>query len=278
MLQGVVPLRDLIVSSPETKVAEIMSTEYFTVGPDDDQEQVAEMMSKYDLLALPVVDETGRMLGMVTVDDALDVMEQEAAEDLALATGYTQGTQGAWLSLRRTGSGRSPGRSSRSRSPSPCAGLGGLDPLVAGVDVRRRGVAARRAAPHGGHRLPSHLGADRGPGPAWPDDARTRLGTDALAGLVLGWPSGTRVSLALVDVAMQNAASALVVATPVALAMLLVTVVGRSSVAVVAERCPDAGRRVSQTALTAGLVVLAAVLYLGLAAAPGRSSAALGRA
>jgi magnesium transporter len=87
VLQGVVPLRNLIVSGPEVKVADIMSTEYFSVSPDDDQETVAEMMSKYDLLALPVVDETGRILGMVTVDDALDVLEQESAEDLALAAG-----------------------------------------------------------------------------------------------------------------------------------------------------------------------------------------------
>jgi Mg2+ transporter MgtE len=87
VLQGVVPLRNLIVSGPEVKVADIMSTEYFSVSPDDDQETVAEMMSKYDLLALPVVDETGRVLGMVTVDDALDVLEQESAEDLALAAG-----------------------------------------------------------------------------------------------------------------------------------------------------------------------------------------------
>jgi magnesium transporter len=87
ILDGVVSLRDLIVASPETKVADIVKRDLFTVGPDDDQEQVAEMMSKYDLLALPVVDESGRLLGIVTVDDALEVMEQESAEDLRLATG-----------------------------------------------------------------------------------------------------------------------------------------------------------------------------------------------
>ena len=57
---------------------------------DDDQEDVAEQMSKYDLLALPVVDETGKLLGIVTVDDALDVLEEESAEDLALATGSSE--------------------------------------------------------------------------------------------------------------------------------------------------------------------------------------------
>jgi magnesium transporter len=86
-LTGVISLRDLLVSAPETSVDEIAERDLITVDPDDDQEDVAEAMSKYDLLALPVVDEGGALLGMVTVDDALDVLEEEAAEDLALATG-----------------------------------------------------------------------------------------------------------------------------------------------------------------------------------------------
>jgi magnesium transporter len=87
VLEGVISLRDLIVSAPDTRIADIVERELFTVGVDDDQEQVADMMSKYDLLALPVIDEAGRLLGMVTVDDALDVLDEEAAEDLALVTG-----------------------------------------------------------------------------------------------------------------------------------------------------------------------------------------------
>lgn len=86
-LEGVVSLRDLVMSEPSTPVADLVSRDVITVDPDDDQELVAETMSKYDLLALPVVDENGRLLGIVTVDDALDVLEEESAEDLALATG-----------------------------------------------------------------------------------------------------------------------------------------------------------------------------------------------
>ncbi|MBA4370765.1 MAG: magnesium transporter [Coriobacteriaceae bacterium] len=86
-LTGVLSLRDLIVSAPETAVSDIAERDLFMVDPDDDQEDVAEMMAKYDLLALPVVDERGRVLGIVTVDDALDVLEEEAEEDLAIATG-----------------------------------------------------------------------------------------------------------------------------------------------------------------------------------------------
>lgn len=104
-LKGVISLRDLVMSEPATPVAGLVEREVITVGPDDDQEVVAETMSKYDLLALPVVDETGRLLGIVTVDDALDVMEEESAEDLAIATGsaHEQGPlAGAWwLALRR---------------------------------------------------------------------------------------------------------------------------------------------------------------------------------
>lgn len=86
-LEGVVSLRDLVMSEPDTPVTELIQREVITVNPDDDQELVAETMSKYDLLALPVIDETGILLGIVTVDDALDVLEEESAEDLAIATG-----------------------------------------------------------------------------------------------------------------------------------------------------------------------------------------------
>lgn len=89
-LEGVISLRDLVIAEPHTLVEELVSREVTTVGPDDDQELVAETMSKYDLLALPVVDEAGKLLGIVTVDDALEVLEEESAEDLAIATGATR--------------------------------------------------------------------------------------------------------------------------------------------------------------------------------------------
>ncbi|MDY0340343.1 MAG: CBS domain-containing protein [Coriobacteriia bacterium] len=88
-LEGVISLRDLVISEPNVLVTDLLSRDVTTVGPDDDQEFVAETMSKYDLLALPVVDESGRLLGIVTVDDALEVLEEESAEDLAIATGAT---------------------------------------------------------------------------------------------------------------------------------------------------------------------------------------------
>ncbi len=86
-LKGVVSLRDLIIATPDSLVSAIVERDLFTVEVDDDQQEVAEMMSKYDLLALPVVDVDGKLLGIVTVDDALEVMEEESAEDMTLVTG-----------------------------------------------------------------------------------------------------------------------------------------------------------------------------------------------
>ncbi len=97
-LTGVISLRDLLLAQPGTLVSELAERDLFSAGPDDDQEDVAEDMSKYDLLALPVVDETGKLLGIVTVDDALDVLEEEAEEDLAIATGSAR-DRGPALSL-----------------------------------------------------------------------------------------------------------------------------------------------------------------------------------
>lgn len=81
-LKGVLSLRDLIVADPRTKVAEIMNPKVVHVRTDTDQEEVARLMADYDFTVLPVVDEEGRLVGIVTVDDVLDVLEAEATEDI----------------------------------------------------------------------------------------------------------------------------------------------------------------------------------------------------
>ncbi len=88
-LSGVVTLNSLIVSEPETPLKDICTEEIITASPEDDQEDVAENIAKYNLLAMPVVADDGHMLGIVTVDDALDVLEEEHAEDLQIAGGPT---------------------------------------------------------------------------------------------------------------------------------------------------------------------------------------------
>lgn len=79
-LVGVVSLRDLIVSPLEQKIEEIMSTRVVSCETDTDQEEVAKIIKKYDFLALPVTVQ-GRLVGIVTVDDVMDVLEEETEED-----------------------------------------------------------------------------------------------------------------------------------------------------------------------------------------------------
>ena len=81
VLLGVVTVKRLLMSAYETKISEIMETNVLSVTTHEDKEDVAQMFSKYDLTALPVVDGEDRLVGIITVDDAMDVMEEEATED-----------------------------------------------------------------------------------------------------------------------------------------------------------------------------------------------------
>jgi magnesium transporter len=81
-LTGVVSLREMIVADPGRPVVDVMHADLISVSPDADQEQVAQLIDRYDLLALPVVDRRKRLLGIVTVDDAMEIIEEEAKEDL----------------------------------------------------------------------------------------------------------------------------------------------------------------------------------------------------
>lgn len=82
VLEGVVPLRQLLFAEPETLVEDIMTSSVIYAATHDDRETVANLISHYDLLALPIVDKEQRLVGIVTVDDALDVLEDEATEDI----------------------------------------------------------------------------------------------------------------------------------------------------------------------------------------------------
>jgi len=81
-LVGVVSLRELIIAPPENKISEIMDSEVISVNAETDQEEAAKLMARYDLLALPVVDDQHHLLGIITHDDLVDVLEQEATEDI----------------------------------------------------------------------------------------------------------------------------------------------------------------------------------------------------
>lgn len=80
-LEGIVSLKDLVLADPEQKIEDIMQTDFVSVKTLDDQEEVAALFKKYDLLAVPVVDNENRLVGIITIDDIVDVMEEEATED-----------------------------------------------------------------------------------------------------------------------------------------------------------------------------------------------------
>ena len=81
-LLGVLSVRDLLLAESDDLIEDIMDTNVVSVTTTDDKEDVAQAMSKYDYLSMPVVDQENRLVGIVTVDDAMDVMEEEATEDI----------------------------------------------------------------------------------------------------------------------------------------------------------------------------------------------------
>lgn len=86
-LMGVISLRQLVVVAPDTPLKEFMTTEVISVQPGVDQEEVARIVARYDILAVPVVDENRHLMGIVTVDDVIDIFRQEATEDILKMAG-----------------------------------------------------------------------------------------------------------------------------------------------------------------------------------------------
>ncbi|MBP3401696.1 MAG: magnesium transporter [Clostridia bacterium] len=82
-LRGIVTAKDLLISDPDIELSEIMDENVISVHTHDDKEEVAMMLDKYDFLAIPVVDKEDRLVGIVTIDDALDVLIEESEEDFA---------------------------------------------------------------------------------------------------------------------------------------------------------------------------------------------------
>lgn len=278
-LTGVISLRDLLLARPTTTVAEIAEGELFTADPDDDQELVAEQMSKYDLLAMPVVDEQGRLLGIVTVDDALDVLEEEAEEDLALATG----------SAHERGSAASLGWRVVRRSGWVVIWMF----VVVGVELFVRGARAQVVAEFGplwlwysigllpvaallmplllrtGEESSSRAVAELITGTA--EDERPslarRLLTEGGVGIGIGLVAGL-IAFGLVEIRTGSEQAAALFGGATALAVLLTVLFG-GLLAELALRRSDADRPVSSTLLAATSMVFAATAYVGLTFAAG---------
>jgi len=86
-LVGVVSLKDLVLEPPDKKIRDFMNPEVISVTIDTDQEEVARLVKKYDLVSIPVVDKDQRLVGRITHDDIIDVIEEEANEDIGLMAG-----------------------------------------------------------------------------------------------------------------------------------------------------------------------------------------------
>jgi magnesium transporter len=88
-LIGTVELRDLILSKPDALVRDVMNENFISVNTHDDQEEVAQAFQKYDCTAMPVVDKEHRLVGIITIDDIVDIIEQEATEDIEMMAAIT---------------------------------------------------------------------------------------------------------------------------------------------------------------------------------------------
>lgn len=102
-LVGVASLRALVVSLPDAPIREVMDPEVVSVRPETDQEDVADVASRYDLVEIPVVDAQHRLVGVVTIDDIVDVLREEATEDILKFAGaghMLDDTRSFWASFR----------------------------------------------------------------------------------------------------------------------------------------------------------------------------------
>lgn len=261
-LTGVISLRDLVISEPHTLVGDIVHHDVFTVGVDDDQEDVAELMSKYDLLAMPVVDETGKLFGIVTVDDALDVLEEESAEDLALATGSSRsfGASDAWSWLGR-----------KSGWVTVWAVLGvGATLLLSQFEATLQEVVAvvffvplviRLAEEISSHSLAVLIEAGD------PEDRPPflrRLLVDVLVGLGLGIISGF-IAFGMLEALGETLDVAIAVAGAVGGTVLVTTTIG-TLVPYVALKKDGSGWRAPSVLFSTGLAAIGLAVYLLLAA------------
>ena len=82
VLEGVITVKTLLLSDGQVRIGDIMETNVLSVNTHEDKEDVAQLFSKYDLYALPVVDKENRLVGIITFDDAMDVIEEETTEDI----------------------------------------------------------------------------------------------------------------------------------------------------------------------------------------------------
>ena len=167
-LVGLLPFKDLVISRPHRPIRSFMSPADIFVTPDLDQEEVARLMARYNLPSVAVVDEQGKLLGQVTFDDVIDVVEAETTEDMLkfggvspdeeLAAGWQTAVRSRlpWLSINLGTAFLAGGVVYLSDHDSAHLGAGGVD-----ADHRGHGRQCRDPGP-GGHRAPARPGSHSG--------------------------------------------------------------------------------------------------------------------
>ena len=169
-LVGVTSLRRLLLVSPETPLKRIMTPDLISVRVETDQEEVARLVASYNLLAVPVVDEENKLVGVITVDDVIDVIKDEATEDLYRLAGVSGDERVGDAGVRSVGqasavAGREPrhgicrrvGGGALRRDDQPGHGPGGVH-----ADRGGDGWQRRDADPHGDRARPRPRRARRG--------------------------------------------------------------------------------------------------------------------
>ena len=106
-LVGVVTLKSLLLSSADALVRDVMDSDFISVTTGVDQEEVGRIVQRYDLVSLPVLDDAGRLMGRITIDDVVDVIRDEAEEDMQIMSGLT-GDEGTTDTIFRISRGRLP--------------------------------------------------------------------------------------------------------------------------------------------------------------------------
>lgn len=198
-LVGSVPLSGLLLAQAGTSVMDALDDDFHSVGVDLDQEAVARVMERYDLVALPVVSASGRLLGRITIDDVVDVIREEAEEDLQRAVGIT-GDEELSSSVFAV---------SRGRLPWLAIGMAGA--FVSGLVIQNFAGALERAivlatfiplvtATGGNAAIQSAAIAVQGltSGDLWLADGLKRLGKEMLVALLNGLVLGLGIGLVVV--------------------------------------------------------------------------------
>ncbi len=197
-LQGVVTLKRLLLSPANVPVGQIMEADVFKVTTEVDQEEVARIMERYDLVSLPVVDAADRLVGRITIDDVVDVIREEAEEDIQLMSGVTGGEEPTDSVLRI----------SRGRLPWLMLGMlgAGLSGMVIGLfeDALAEAVVLATFIPvvmamagNAGIQSSAIIVQGLASGDVWSSDIFRRLGKETLVALVNGVALALTLALAV---------------------------------------------------------------------------------